>query len=117
MGAEAAVSMMVLPVHVGGNRAHPMLTYRVPGDTGTNQPSGSDRRISRSMLTPAPTSTTPVIGSMSPMAPKADVSMTMPPRTVPRRRSCVQDPWRSSPASSRNSGGQTENHPGVEGTG
>jgi len=44
--------MVVLAVHVAA-MAPPMVTWRVPGDTGTNQPDGSPATISCSRLTPA----------------------------------------------------------------
>ena len=41
--------------------APPTVTRRVPGVTGTNQPSGTSVRMSASRLTPASTRTTPVL--------------------------------------------------------
>ena len=45
--------------------APPTVTWRVPGVTGTNQPSGTSERMSASRLTPASTRTTPRSRSMS----------------------------------------------------
>ena len=59
--AEAAGAVVVLAVDVAGDGA-PTVTCRVPGSTGTHNPSGSPAFINWSRFTPASTSTVPVVG-------------------------------------------------------
>ncbi len=59
--------------------APPTVTCRVPGDTGMNHPSRNPVRNNRSRLTPAPTSTSPLVASIGPMASRRLVSRTRPP--------------------------------------
>ena len=59
--------------------APPTVTSRVPGVTGTNQPSGTRRSIRVCRLTPAPTVTWPDTRSTSWMASSQVASRTDPP--------------------------------------
>jgi hypothetical protein len=55
------------------------LTWRVPGETGTNQPSGSERSRSWWRLVPPPTVTRPEPGSIGPIPESRPASTTVPP--------------------------------------
>ena len=59
--------------------APPMVTWRVPGETGTNQPAGSPATMSCSRLTPAAQSATPVTGFSSMMRLRWALDTTTPP--------------------------------------
>ncbi len=59
--------------------APPTVTWRVPGDTGTNQPCGSPATISCSRLTPASQVTRPVAGSSWRIRFSLAVEITVPP--------------------------------------
>ena len=59
--------------------APPTVTCRVPGVTGTNQPSGSSVRTSASMLAPASTVSCPVASSRSSTRSIGVMSSTVPP--------------------------------------
>jgi hypothetical protein len=59
--------------------APPTVTWRVPGETGTNQPCGSPATMSCSRETPASATTTPVAGSRLMMLFSLSVEMTTPP--------------------------------------
>ena len=59
--------------------APPMVTWRVPGSTGTQSPSGSAARMSWSRLTPASTSTIASSVLIAWMRLSAFMSMTRPP--------------------------------------
>ena len=58
--------------------APPTVTWRVPGDTGTNHPAGSPATMSCSRLTPGSQVTRPVAGSRSRMRFSRAVEMTRP---------------------------------------
>jgi hypothetical protein len=58
--------------------APPTVTWRVPGETGTNQPCGSPAIMSCSRETPASASTTPVAWSKLMMLFSLPLEMTMP---------------------------------------
>ncbi|CAM5447240.1 hypothetical protein STANM309S_05646 [Streptomyces tanashiensis] len=59
--------------------APPTVTYRVPGVTGTNQPSGSSASISRCRLTPASQTTSPAVVSRARIRSRPVMSRTVPP--------------------------------------
>ena len=59
--------------------APPTVTRRVPGVTGTNQPSGTKRSIRVWRLTPAPTVTSPASRSTECTASSQVASRTVPP--------------------------------------
>src|SRR4051794_14303674 len=59
--------------------APPTVTCRVPGTTATIQPWPSVRRASASSETPAPTSTSPVAGSIGPIPVRPAPRTTRPP--------------------------------------
>lgn len=59
--------------------APPTVTYRVPGVTGTNQPSGSSTSISRCRDTPASHSTVPPSASIAWIRSRPVMSKTSPP--------------------------------------
>lgn len=59
--------------------APPTVTYRVPGVTGTNQPSGSSTSISRCRETPASHSTVPPSASIAWTRSRRVMSNTSPP--------------------------------------
>ena len=59
--------------------APPMVTWRVPGSTGSHSPCGSAARIRVSRLTPASTTTRAFPASISWMAASPVMSSTVPP--------------------------------------
>ena len=59
--------------------APPTVTYRVPGDTGTNQPWGTTTRSRSSMLRPASAVTSPVRPSKASSRRTPVASATVPP--------------------------------------
>ena len=59
--------------------APPTVTCRVPGDTGTNQPSGSPATMSCSRLTPASQVASPVCESSEMILFSLAVEITRPP--------------------------------------
>ena len=59
--------------------APPIVTWRVPGSTGTHQPSGRAARIRVSRLTPPSTTATPVSASIAGGRARPVMSSTVPP--------------------------------------
>ena len=59
--------------------APPTVTWRVPGETATNQPRGMIACMRWCRLTPPPTSMLPDASSSSPIHARCDVSTTSPP--------------------------------------
>ena len=70
----------MLPAGTGQTlMAPPIVTWRVPGSTGSQSPYGSAARIRVSRLTPASTTTRPLSASMEWTVARPVMSRTVPP--------------------------------------